>query len=234
MFDPESLSYDAQGLIPAIVQTPAGEVRMLAWMNREAVEKTLASRRVTFWSRSRRKLWTKGEESGHVLRLCGLSPDCDRDALLVTAEPEGPTCHTGSPSCFDGEGATAPLPWLGRLEALLQERKASASMEGSYTQKLFARGPGRIAKKVVEEAGEAALAAQKLDHARTPGHRTDFLEEAADLLFHLELLLVSQGLGLADAVAVLQRRHVERAAPVLVKSRPEAPQSKPGTRKPKT
>lgn len=210
MIDPASLDYDSQGLVAGIVQTPMGEVRMLGWMNREALEQTLRTGLVTFWSRSRQTLWTKGESSGNRLRLQGIAADCDRDALLITAEPEGPTCHTGAPTCFV-EGDPAPaLPWLARLEDLLRDRKATASHEGSYTQKLFARGVERIAKKVVEEAGEVILAASKHDHARTPAHRKDLEEEAADLLFHLDMLLVSQGLTLADAARVLQRRHADR------------------------
>lgn len=213
MIDPATLNFGADGLLPAIVQTPAGEVRMLAWMSPEALEATQRTGLVTFWSRSRNRLWTKGEESGNTLRLLSLATDCDRDALLVTAEPAGPTCHRGTASCFDGGADLAPVPWLGRLEDLLRGRKASASHEGSYTQKLFARGAERIAKKVIEEAGEVALAAHKHEGARTPGNRSEVVEEAADLLFHLEALLVSQGLGLADAAAVLQRRHAERTPP---------------------
>lgn len=211
MIDPASLHYDAQGLLAAIVQTPMGEVRMLGWMNREAVEQTLRTGLVTFWSRSRQALWTKGESSGNRLRLLGASVDCDRDALLLAAEPEGPTCHTGAPSCFAEGAPQPPLPWLARLEDLLLDRKATASHEGTYTQKLFARGAERIAKKVVEEAGEVILAATKHDRARTPAHRKELEEEAADLLFHLDMLLVSQGLSLADAARVLQQRHAERA-----------------------
>jgi phosphoribosyl-ATP pyrophosphohydrolase/phosphoribosyl-AMP cyclohydrolase len=213
MIDPSTLQFGPDGLLPVIVQTPAGDVRMLAWMNAEALERTRQSGLVTFWSRSRKRLWTKGEESGNTLKLLAVAADCDRDALLVTAEPAGPTCHRGTVSCFDGATAMAPIPWLERLEALLRDRKASASLDGSYTQKLFARGAERIAKKVVEEAGEVALAAQKHEGARTPQNRQDVIEEAADLLFHLQTLLVSQGLALADAAAVLQQRHAERVPP---------------------
>ncbi len=129
--------------------------------------------------------------------------DCDGDTLLITAEPEGPTCHRGTPSCFDGEAWPASLPWLGRLEALLQARKAAADAQGSYTQKLFAQGVDRIAKKVVEEAGEVVLAAKNDD-------REAFLGEAADLLFHLELLLLDRGASLGEVVSVLHRRHADR------------------------
>jgi phosphoribosyl-ATP pyrophosphohydrolase/phosphoribosyl-AMP cyclohydrolase len=217
MIDPSTLQFGPDGLLPAVVQTAYGDVRMLAWMNAEALERTLRTGLVTFWSRSRQRLWTKGEESGNTLKLVAIAADCDRDALLVTAEPAGPTCHRGMASCFDGAAAMAPVPWLERLEALLRDRKDSASLEGSYTQKLFARGAERIAKKVVEEAGEVALAALKHEGARTPRNRRDVAEEAADLLFHLQTLLVSQGLSLGDAAAVLQQRHADRtpAAPSL-------------------
>ncbi len=165
----DTLKFDDNGLIPAVVQSPEGEVRMLAWMNGEALARTRASGFVTFWSRSRQALWTKGESSGNRLRVRTLAADCDGDTLLVVAEPEGPTCHCGTESCFDGEGAALPaLPWLGRLEAQLRRRRASANLEGSYTQKLFARGAERIGKKVVEEAGEVALAALALEHRATP------------------------------------------------------------------
>jgi phosphoribosyl-ATP pyrophosphohydrolase/phosphoribosyl-AMP cyclohydrolase len=220
MIDPSTLQFGPDGLLPAVVQTPAGDLRMLAWMNAEALETTLRTGLVTFWSRSRNRLWTKGEESGHTLKLVSVAADCDRDALLLVAEPAGPTCHRGTDSCFDGDAELAPVPWLERLEALLRHRKATASNEGSYTQKLFARGAERIAKKVVEEAGEVALAAQKHETARTPQNRQDVVEEAADLLFHLQTLLVSQGLTLADAAAVLQHRHAARIPPA---SSPQPP-----------
>lgn len=213
MIDRSTLRFGPDGLLPAVVQTPAGDVRMLAWMNAEALEKTLRTGLVTFWSRSRNRLWTKGEASGNTLKLVAMTADCDGDTLLVTAEPAGPTCHRGTVSCFDDGAPMAPVPWLERLEALLRDRKTTASLAGSYTQNLFARGAERIAKKVVEEAGEVALAAQKHEGARTPQNRQDVLEEAADLLFHLQTLLVSQGLALADAATVLQKRHAERIPP---------------------
>ena len=122
----------------------------------------------------------------------------------MLAEPQGPTCHRGTPSCFDG---LAPVAWLGRLEETLRERKAGAGPEGSYTQKLFHRGPERIGKKVVEEAGEVAIAAMALRHEPTPARREDFVNEAADLLFHLQVLLVDQGLGLKDLAEALKARH---------------------------
>ena len=130
--------------------------------------------------------------------------DCDGDTLLVIAEPQGPTCHRGTPSCFDG---LAPVAWLGRLEDTLKQRREGAGPDGSYTQKLFHRGPERIGKKVVEEAGETAIAAMALRYEPTPARREDLINEAADLLFHLQVLLVDQGLGLKDLAAALEARH---------------------------
>lgn len=202
--NPDTLRFDSDGLIPGIVQDRAGTVRMVAWLNREALRLTLETGFVTFWSRSRQALWTKGESSGNRLKLIQIRPDCDADALLILAAPEGPSCHRGTESCFDAEPWPASLPWLGRLEALLKSRKAAASLDGSYTQKLFAQGVDRIAKKVVEEAGEVILAAKNDD-------REAFLGEAADLLFHLDLLLVERGASLLEVVEVLHSRHAGRA-----------------------
>lgn len=209
----DDLAFDAAGLIPCVAQGRAGDVRMVGWMNREALQRSLDTGWLTFWSRSRQALWMKGETSGNRLKVLTLRPDCDRDTLLAVVEPEGPTCHRGTETCFDHESALeTSWPWMDRLEALLRERKASASPEGSYTQKLFARGTDRIAKKVVEEAGEVILAAKAYEHRPGEVHRADFLGEAADLLFHLDLLLVNAGLSLQDAVEVLKERHAERAA----------------------
>lgn len=208
--DLDTLRFDADGLIPGLVQSRTGELRMVAWLNRDALRRTLDTGFVTFWSRSRQSLWVKGETSGNRLRLLQIRPDCDRDALLILVDPEGPSCHRGTESCFDAGPGDAPgapwpatLPWLGRLEALLQARKAAADPAGSYTQKLFAQGVDRIAKKVVEEAGEVILAAKNED-------REAFLGEAADLLFHLDLLLIERGASLLDVVGVLHDRHAER------------------------
>lgn len=203
-----ALTFDSAGLIPGIVQDRAGEVRMVAWLNREALQRTLDTGFVTFWSRSRQAIWVKGESSGNRLKLVQIRPDCDSDALLILADPEGPSCHRGTRSCFDAtlEGALpwpTTLPWLGRLEALLASRKAAADLKGSYTQKLFAQGVDRIAKKVVEEAGEVVIAAKNDD-------REEFLGEAADLLFHLDMLLLERGASLLDVVDVLQKRHADR------------------------
>jgi phosphoribosyl-ATP pyrophosphohydrolase/phosphoribosyl-AMP cyclohydrolase len=199
----DKIKYGPQGLIPAVVQAPSGEVRMVGYMNAEALALTLETGWVTFWSRSRNRLWVKGESSGNRLKVIDLFPDCDNDTLLVLAEPQGPTCHRGTASCFDG---LAPVAWLGHLETTLRQRKAGAGPEGSYTQKLFHRGPERIGKKVVEEAGEVAIAAMALRFEPTPARREDFINEAADLLFHLEVLLVDQGLGLGDLADALKAR----------------------------
>lgn len=210
--NPDTLRFDSDGLIPGIVQSRTGEVRMVAWLNREALQRTLDTGFVTFWSRSRQALWVKGESSGNRLKLIQIRPDCDQDALLILADPEGPSCHRGTESCFDPVpedklGATpwpAALPWLGRLEALLKTKMVSADPAGSYTQKLFAQGVDRIAKKVVEEAGEVVIAAKNDD-------REAFLGEAADLLFHLDLLLLERGASLLDVVEVLHHRHADRS-----------------------
>lgn len=209
MIDIASLTFDEKGLIPGVVQTPGGEVRMVAFLNQESLERTLETGFVTFWSRSRNRLWTKGETSGNRLKLIDLRMDCDKDALLLIAEPEGPTCHTGAESCF--EGKTLPQPWLEQLENLLRQRKASASLEGSYTQKLFARGVDRIGKKVVEEAGEVVIAAKNYQLDSSDFNRSEFLGEAADLLFHLQMLLISQNFSIQDAASVLWERHAERS-----------------------
>jgi len=209
VFDSSQVKFDEQGLVPGIVQTPGGEVRMLAYLSRESLTKTLATGFVTFWSRSRKALWTKGETSGNRLRLVEIRLDCDGDALLLIAEPEGPTCHLGTDSCFAGE--TLPQPWLERLEDLLRQRKATADPEGSYTQKLFACGVDRIGKKVVEESGEVVIAAKNFASEPSGHNREEFLGEAADLVFHLQMLLVSQGFSLQDAAQVLRERHRQRS-----------------------
>lgn len=199
----ETITFGPDGLVPAVVQSPGGEVRMVGYMNAEAVALTLETGWVTFWSRSRGRLWAKGETSGNRLRFLDAFVDCDGDTLLVLAEPQGPTCHRGTPSCFDG---LAPVAWLERLETVLKDRKANAGPDGSYTQKLFHRGPERIAKKVAEEAGEVAIAAMALHFEPTDSRRADLVNEAADLLFHLQVLLVDQGLGLKDLAEALKTR----------------------------
>ncbi len=190
------------GFLPAIVQHwLSGEVLMLGYMNAEALAETQRSGRVTFWSRSRQRLWTKGESSGHVLALKSIRVDCDADTLLVQAEPHGPTCHNGTSSCF-GDEAGLPLGFLAELDALVAQRDADRP-QGSYTTALFEGGIRRIAQKVGEEGVETALAA-------VAQGGEELLSEAADLLFHLAVLLRARGLSLADAVAVLSRRHAAR------------------------
>ncbi|MEW9623151.1 bifunctional phosphoribosyl-AMP cyclohydrolase/phosphoribosyl-ATP diphosphatase HisIE [Rhodanobacter geophilus] len=187
------------GLLPAIVQHwLSGEVLMLGYMNAEALAETRRSGHVTFWSRSKRRLWTKGESSGHVLVLKSIRVDCDADTLLVQAEPYGPTCHNGTSSCFGDDVRPAP-GFLGELDALVAQRHEQRP-QGSYTTKLFEGGIRRIAQKVGEEGVESALAAVAQGDE-------ELLGEAADLLFHLTVLLRARGLSLADAVGVLARRH---------------------------
>jgi phosphoribosyl-AMP cyclohydrolase / phosphoribosyl-ATP pyrophosphohydrolase len=195
--DPDSLAWDKQdGLVPAIVQhADSLQVLMLGYMDRAALSITLESGQVTFFSRSRRRLWTKGETSGHVLELVGLEADCDHDTLLVLARPRGPTCHLGRASCF----AQAPEAFLPRLDALVAQR-ASERPAGSYTTRLLEAGVRAVAQKVGEEGVEAALAAVAQDDAALVG-------ESADLLFHLLVLLRSRGLALAEVEAELRRRH---------------------------
>ena len=187
------------GLLPAVVQHwRSGAVLMQGWMNAAALEQTRASGKVTFYSRSKNRLWTKGESSGHWLHLKEVRTDCDSDAILVFAEPEGPTCHTGAASCF-GADAALPYAFLAELDGLVEARERERPA-GSYTTRLFDEGIRRIAQKVGEEGVETALAAV----AQEP---EALLGEAADLLFHLTVLLRARGLGLADAVEVLARRH---------------------------
>lgn len=194
--DIDALAWDKQdGLLPAIVQdADSRRVLMLGYMSREALAKTLDSGQVTFFSRSKGRLWTKGESSGHVLALVSLEADCDRDTLLVQARPHGPTCHLGTTSCFP----SAPGDVLGELQALIRTRHAERP-PGSYTTKLFDAGVKRIAQKVGEEGLETALAAVAEEDA-------PLLGEAADLLYHLIVLLQARGLSLGDALAVLAQR----------------------------
>jgi phosphoribosyl-AMP cyclohydrolase / phosphoribosyl-ATP pyrophosphohydrolase len=190
------------GLVPAIVQHwLSGEVLMLGYMDAQAIEVTRASGLVTFHSRSKGRLWTKGENSGNVLRLKSLHADCDADTLLVLAEPAGPTCHRGTSSCFDG--VRPPLGFLAELDALVA-RRAAERPAGSYTTGLFEGGIRRIAQKVGEEGVETALAAVAQGDA-------ELLGEAADLLFHLTVALRARGLGLADVAALLADRHARRS-----------------------
>lgn len=192
----DDLAWDKQdGLLPAVVQDAATRrVLMVGYMSREALARTLERGQVTFFSRSKGRLWTKGESSGHVLSLVSVETDCDRDTLLVQAVPQGPTCHLGTTSCFP----SAPGDTLAELQALIRTRHATRP-EGSYTTRLFDAGIKRIAQKVGEEGLETALAAVvESDEA--------LLGESADLLYHLVVLLQARGLSLADVLAVLEAR----------------------------
>lgn len=191
-----ALAWEKQaGLLPAVVQDAATlRVLMLGYMDREALRATLDSGRVTFYSRSRQRLWTKGETSGNALELVAVEADCDGDALLVRARPLGATCHLGSASCFRG----APGDVLAQLEAMVVDRDRDRR-SGSYTAQLLEAGPLRIAQKVGEEGVETALAAVAGDEAALAG-------EAADLLYHLLVLLRARGLSLADVRAILASR----------------------------
>ena len=190
------------GLLPAIVQDAgSGAVLMLGYMNREALAATQARGRVVFWSRSKQRLWEKGETSGNTLELVDIVADCDRDTLLVLATPRGPACHLGTRTCFGEEPHTAveKLSFLGRLESVIEQRVSDAP-ETSYTARLFAQGPRRLAQKVGEEGVEVALAG-------VGGADGELLSESADLLFHLLVLLRSRGLRLEQVVSELASRH---------------------------
>jgi phosphoribosyl-AMP cyclohydrolase / phosphoribosyl-ATP pyrophosphohydrolase len=204
--DVEQLDWaKGDGLLPAVVQDAhSGVVLMLGFMNRDALRTTLAEKRVTFWSRTRQRLWTKGETSGNWIEADSVTMDCDRDTLLVIGRPAGPVCHTGAPDCFPGRPDTTAteLVFLDELERIVASRIADAP-ESSYTAKLHARGPMRIAQKVGEEGLEVALAAVGGDDGQVIG-------ESADLVFHLLVLLKSRGLSLRDVVRELQQRHAAK------------------------
>ena len=195
-----SLNFDKLGgILPAIIQdAQTNEVLMLGFMNQEAYEKTLSEGKVTFFSRTKERLWTKGEESGNFMDVVEILEDCDADTLLIRANPQGPACHTGMRTCF-GETVQDDLSFLQNLQALLQSRKEELP-ENSYTAKLFRNGPRKIAKKVGEEATELVIEAMDSDDEL-------FLNEAADLLFHMTILLVDRGYRLEDVVKVLKERH---------------------------
>jgi phosphoribosyl-ATP pyrophosphohydrolase/phosphoribosyl-AMP cyclohydrolase len=196
----DALAWDKQdGLLPAIIQDARDQrVLMLGYMNREALQQTVSTRRVTFWSRSRARLWTKGESSGHGLDLVSIEADCDADTLLVQARPRGPTCHLGRSSCFAAAPAAAD-DFLHRLDALVAAR-AQDRPAGSYVTSLLDGGLRRIAQKVGEEGVETSLAAVAEDDAALLG-------EAGDLVFHLLVLLRARGLALSQVIEVLRARH---------------------------
>jgi phosphoribosyl-ATP pyrophosphohydrolase/phosphoribosyl-AMP cyclohydrolase len=204
MIDSKLLDWGkGDGLLPAVVQhADSGAVLMLGYMSREALAETLSSNRVTFWSRSKKRLWTKGETSGNFLELRAVAVDCDGDTLLVLAQPTGPTCHTGTPTCWGAsppQAAGEKLAFLTTLEGVIAQRIATQPV-GSYTAKLLAEGTRRIAQKVGEEGLELALAAVAQSNEEIVG-------EAADLLYHAMLLLQVKQLALGDVVAELERRH---------------------------
>lgn len=204
--------YGSDGLVPAVVQDAAdGRVLMLAWMDAESLAATLSSGEVHFHSRSRGRLWRKGETSGNVLRLVSLALDCDGDALLVTADPAGPTCHRETRSCFDPEGAPAKrttqgFSWLESLWSTITARAAERPT-GSYTTSLLDGGVDAVGRKVTEEATEVLLAAKDDAVASSPSTREALAGEAADLLYHALVLLAERDLAPASVIEVLRRRH---------------------------
>lgn len=186
------------GMMPAIVQhAVSGEVLMHGYMNQQALTTTLTSGKVTFWSRTKQRLWTKGETSQHFLHVVSITPDCDNDTLLILAQPAGATCHLGTSSCFSP--AATDWTFLYQLEQILAERK-HADPESSYTARLYASGTKRIAQKVGEEGVETALAA-------TVNDREELTNEAADLVYHLLVLLQDQNLNLSAVIDNLRQRH---------------------------
>ena len=193
----------SDGLIPAVIQdSTTGAVLMLAYMNEMAWDHTLDSGFVLFWSRSRDDLWKKGETSGNTLRMTGWSVDCDRDTVLIQADPAGPACHTGSITCFEGAPA-GPAAVLSRLEIVIAQRSADRPA-GSYTTTLLDGGPEATGRKVVEEATEVLLAAK--DHAAGAADDQRLAEEAADLIYHLLVALAERGLRFEDVTNVLVER----------------------------
>ena len=194
------IKYNSAGLIPAIIQdTTTKTVLMLGYMNAEAVSKTLETNKITFFSRSKQRLWTKGEESGHFLNLISLKNDCDNDTLLIQATPEGPTCHKGTDSCW-GAINSESYGFLSELESIISDRRENASAETSYVSELFEKGINKIAQKVGEEAVEVVIEAKDANDDL-------FLNESADLLFHYLILLQAKGFKLDSVIEVLKSRH---------------------------
>jgi phosphoribosyl-ATP pyrophosphohydrolase/phosphoribosyl-AMP cyclohydrolase len=189
----------SDGLAPAIIQdNQTHKVLMLGFMNQDALDQTERDGKVTFFSRSKGRLWTKGEESGNFLLLKSIAVDCDQDTLLIKAEPLGPVCHTGADTCWDEKNHNEDF--LANLEEIIQERKLHADPEGSYVAKLFSKGLNKIAQKVGEEAVELVIEAKDHDEQL-------FLNEAADLLFHYLILLNAKGYSLQDVTDILKTRH---------------------------
>ncbi len=203
--DPTALAYDDRGLLPVVVQDVlSGAVLMVAWANREAVERTLETGQAHFFSRSRQELWRKGATSGNTLAVVEVLQDCDRDTLLLRALPAGPACHLGTRSCFEPNMAEFELGWLRQVLA----ERASAPPEQSYTARLLGQGVDRIARKVAEEAGETVIAGVRADaEPESEARRNDLAAEAADLAYHLLVLLQATGVDLSEVAAELGRRH---------------------------
>jgi phosphoribosyl-ATP pyrophosphohydrolase/phosphoribosyl-AMP cyclohydrolase len=190
----------SDGLVPAVVQDNAtGKVLMLGFMNDEALNKTIAEGKVTFFSRSKNRLWTKGEKSGNTLIVKDVVPDCDNDTILIKADPTGPVCHTGADTCWNEKNEKDPVAFLTYLEGIIDSRK-SGNDDNSYVKKMFSKGLNKIAQKVGEEAVEMIIEAKDNDDEL-------FLGEAADLLFHYLLLLNAKGFNLRKVIAILQKRH---------------------------
>ena len=188
------------GLVPAIIQdADTKTVLMLGFMNEEAYNKTLETKKVTFYSRSRQCLWTKGEESGHFLHLVDIKNDCDNDTLLIRVHPEGPTCHTGTDTCWAEKNEANPLLFLSELQNFIEKRHEEMPA-GSYTTSLFKDGLNRMAQKVGEEALEAVIEAVN-------GTDERLIYEASDMFYHLIVLLTSKGLRIEDIAAELKKRH---------------------------
>lgn len=191
---------NADGLLPAIIQDEQTKnILMLGYMNEAALEKTLQSKKVTFFSRTKKRLWTKGEESGNFLYLTDIKLDCDNDTFLVQVIPHGPTCHTGSDTCWDTRNNSS-FGFLSKLEGVISERKQQANEQKSYVASLFKKGINKIAQKVGEEAVEVIIEAKDNDD-------TLFLNESADLLFHYLILLQAKGFTLSDVENILKDRH---------------------------
>ena len=196
LIDFEKLS----GLVPAVVQdNQTQKVLMVGFMNADAVNKTLETGQVTFFSRTKNRLWTKGEESGNFLNVVSILIDCDNDTLLLKANPVGPVCHTGSDTCFDEKNAKTGVQFLSFLQDLIEKRKLEMP-EGSYTTSLFAKGTRKITQKVGEEAVESIMGAMAKDDE-------NFIYESADLVYHLMVLLTHKGFRIEDIAKELEKRH---------------------------
>ena len=193
------IKYNNDGLIPAIIQDSITKtVLMLGYMNAEAIAKTKETNKVTFYSRSKKRLWTKGEESGHFLNLISIKNDCDNDSLLIQLTPQGPTCHKGTDTCW-GETNTESFGFLSALEKVISDRRENAASHNSYVAELFEKGLNKIAQKVGEEAVEVIIEAKDDNDAL-------FLSESADLLFHYLILLQAKGYKLETVIDVLKSR----------------------------